>query len=368
MNNLIASNLTHHPGRTLASVAGVAIGVILVVMTVGLVRGALRDRGQRDANLAIEILLSQKSQGGISWATMSASMPVTLIDQVRATPGVKAATPVAQHVEFSGEGALGLRQIDGVDFEDYQQATGVRIVEGQGLPRYGDSMIVDVRYAAARKTKPGDKIRWMGRDFTIVGIYEPETGSRMMIPLQTMQEAIGAPGLCSMFLVKCERPEEQQEVAHRIVERLPDFRIIFTRDLPLLFSHGFAAFNVFLNAIVALALAISLLIILLTTYTTVTERTRQIGILKSLGASRRFIAMVFIKESMLVCVMGVIGGLFIALLSCLALTRWGGVRLEIEAGYTLFAVIGGLASGLIGAIYPALRAAGQDAVEALSYE
>jgi putative ABC transport system permease protein len=368
MNNLVASNLTHHPGRTLASVAGVATGVILVVMTVGLVRGTLRDRGQRDANLAVEILLSRNNQGGISFATMSSSLPVELLDQVRATPGVRAATPVAQHVEFGGEGALGLRQIDGVDFDDYQLATGVRIVEGHALPAYGDVMIVDIKYSAAHKTKPGDKIRWMGREFKVVGVYEPETGSRMMIPLQTMQETIGAPGMCSMFLVKCERPEEQQEVARRIVGRLPDFRVIFARDLPVLFANGFAAFNVFLNAVVALALAISLLIILLTTYTTVTERTRQIGILKSLGASKRFIALVFIKESLLVSAMGVTGGLLIALLSCLALTRWAGLSLEIETGYTLFAAIGGLVSGLMGAVYPALRAAGQDAVEALGYE
>src|SRR5262245_38782353 len=368
MNNLVASNLTHHPGRTLASVAGVATGVILVVMTVGLVRGTLRDRGQRDANLAIEILLSRNSQGGISLATMSASLPVALLDQVRATPGVRAATPVAQHVDFSGEGALGLRQMEGLDFDDYQRATGVRIVEGHALPASGDAMIVDVKYSAAHKTKPGDKIRWMDREFKVVGVYEPETGARMMIPLRTMQETIGAPELCSMFLVKCERPEEQQEVARRIVERLPDFRVIFTRDLPVLFANGFAAFNVFLNAVVALALSISLLIILLTTYTTVTERTRQIGILKSLGASKRFIAFVFIKESMFVSATGVAGGLIIAMISSLALTRWAGLSLEIETGYTLFAAIGGLASGLMGAIYPALRAAGQDAVVALSHD
>ena len=320
MNNLVASNLKHHPGRTLASVAGVATGVILVVITVGLVRGTLRDRGQRDANLAIEILLSRNNQGGISFATLSTTLPVEMVDDVRAIPGVRSATPVAQHVEFGGGGALGLRQIDGVDFDDYQRATGVRIVEGRALPPSGDVMIVDVKYSAATKTKPGARINWMGREFEVVGVYEPETGSRMMIPLRTMQETIGATGMCSMFMVKCERPEEQREVAKRIMERLPDFRVIFTRDLPVMFATGYAAFNVFLNAVVALALSISLLIILLTTYTTVTERTRQIGILKSLGASKQFIALIFIKESMLVCVMGVTGGLLIALLSRLALT------------------------------------------------
>ncbi len=313
-------------------------------------------------------MLSQNSQGGISFATLSVSLPMSLLDQVRATPGVRAVTPVAQRVEFGGGNALGLRQVDGVDFEDFQRATGVRIVEGRGLPSCGDAMIVDVKYAAARKTKPGDKITFLDRDFTVVGVYEPETGARMMIPLRTMQEALGAPGLCSMFLVKCERPEEQEEVARRLVERLPDSRVIFTRDLPVLFANGFAAFNVFLDAVAALAMAISLLIILLTTYTMVTERARQIGILKSLGASKRFIALVFIKESMLISAMGVVGGLAIALLSGMALTRWAGTPVEIEVRYTLSAALGSLASGLAGALYPALRAASQDAVEALSYE
>jgi putative ABC transport system permease protein len=346
----------------------VAIGVILVTLTVGLVRGTLRDRGRRDANLAVEIMLSRNGQGGISFATLSVSLPVSLLEGARATPGVRDVTPVAQHVEFGGGNALGLRQIDGVDFESFRRATGVRVVEGQGLPTCGDVMIVDVKYAAARKTKPGDKVMWMDREFTVVGVYEPETGARMMIPLQTMQEALGAPGMCSTFLVKCERPEEQEDVARRLLERLPDSRVIFTRDLPVLFANGFAAFNVFLNAVLALALVISLLIILLTTYTTVTERTRQIGILKSLGASKRFIALVFIKESALVSAMGAAGGLIIALLARLALERWAGVRIEIESGYTLCAMIGAMASGLMGAIYPALRGARQDAVEALSYE
>jgi hypothetical protein len=87
-----------------------------------------------------------------------------------------------------------------------------------------------------------------------------------------------------------------------------------------------------------------------------------------LGASKRFIAMVFIKESMLVSAMGVAGGLLISLLARPALASWAGLKIEIEIGYTLCAALGGLASGLMGAIYPALRAAGQDAVEALNYK
>jgi putative ABC transport system permease protein len=368
MNNLVVSNLTHHPGRTAASVAGVAVSVILVVLTVGLVRGMLRERGRRDANTGVEILVSHRDQFGLSMTSLPVSLPVEIMSRIREVAGVAGVTPVAQNLEMKGEGGLGIRQVDGVDFDSYAATTTVRIVEGHALPASGAVVIIDVKYAAAHKTKLGDKINILDRDFTVIGVYEPETGARLMIPLTTMQEALGAPGKCSMFLVKLQNPDEQEKVARRIVELDPEFQVIFTRDLPKLFAEGYAGFNAFLDVVAGLAMIISLLIISLTIYTTVTERTRQIGILKSLGASKRFIATVFIKESLAISATGVTGGLVVAALVRAALAHWAGTKVDIEADYTLFAVIGGLASGLIGAIYPALRAASQDPIEALSYE
>src|SRR5262245_62973899 len=99
MNDLVASNLKHHPGRTLASVAGVATGVILVVLTVGLVRGTLRDRGQRDANLAVDIMLSRKSQGGISYAVFCVKIKKKVIEVARRRPGERAGAPGVTHTE-----------------------------------------------------------------------------------------------------------------------------------------------------------------------------------------------------------------------------------------------------------------------------
>jgi putative ABC transport system permease protein len=260
-----------------------------------------------------------------------------------------------------------LRQIDGVEFDDYIRATNVRIVEGTPLPATGDVVIVDVKYAAAHKTRPGGTIRLLDRAFTVAGIYEPETGARLMIPLATMQRELGAVDRCSMFLVKCQNPDEQEAVARRIVERFPEFRVIFTRDLPKLFADGYAGLNVFLNAVAGLAAAISLLVIALTMYTTVAERTRQIGILKSLGASKRLIAGVFIKESLMISAIGVLSGIGIALL-VRAVMQAMGTKLEIEPDSLLLVVLGGLTSGLLGALYPAMRAASQDAVEALNHE
>lgn len=142
-----------------------------------------------------------------------------------AVPGVAAVTPVGQHLEMKGESGLGLRQIDGVEFDHYSAITKIRIVEGNPLPEAGDVVVVDVKYAAARKTKVGDRINLLDRDFRVTGIYEPETGAWIMIPLQTMQESLGVAGKCSMLMVKCANPGEQEAVARRIGRRDPDARV-----------------------------------------------------------------------------------------------------------------------------------------------
>jgi putative ABC transport system permease protein len=365
MNSLVASNLTHHPGRTAASIIGVAVGVVLVVMTVGLVRGMLRERGTRDANVGIEIMLRQGAQG-LSFSSADMIIPVSELEKLRAIPGVSAVTPVGQKLEMGGEGNLGIRQIDGIEFDSFTAASKLRIAQGQPLPAAGDFAIVDVHYALDHKI--GEKINGLGREFTIVGIYEPESGPRIKVPLATMQEALGSEGKCSMVFVKCQNPAEQELVAQRIIDKFPEYQVIFTRDLPKQFANGFAGFNVFLDLVKGLATVISLLVILLTMYSTVSERTRQIGILKSLGASKIWIAWTFEKEAILISLLGVLGGLAVAVCARFILVNFLGWRIDLEPTSIIYASIAGLLSGAIGALYPALRAASQDPVDALSYE
>ncbi len=367
MESLVTSNLTHHPTRTAVSIMGVAVGVILVVLTVGLVRGALRERGQRDANIGVEIMLRQAGQG-LSLTSADMSIPMDVLDEVRAIPGVSVATPVGQNLEMGGDGGLGIRQIDGIVFDSFTAASNLRVTQGGPLPASGDAAIVDIKYALDHKTGIGDKLTGLGREFTIVGIYEPESGARIKIPLATMQEALAAQNKCSMIFVKCSKPEEQEQVARRIIEKYPDYRVIFTRDLPTLFAGGFSGFNVFLNVVRGLAVVISLLVILLTMYTTVSERTRQIGILKSLGASKAWIAWEFEKEALTISLLGVLGGLAVAVIARFFLVRYAGMNIDLEAVSILYASLAGIASGVLGALYPALRAASQDPVDALSYE
>ncbi|MCI0338565.1 MAG: ABC transporter permease [Acidobacteria bacterium] len=367
MNSLVASNLTHHPGRTVASIIGVAVGVILVVLTIGLVRGTLRERGQRDANIGVEIMLRQSGQG-LSLTSADMAIPVSEVGNIRSIPGVAVATPVGQNLEMGGEGGLGVRQIDGIEFDSFTAAGKLRLTKGEPLPSSGDFAIVDIKYALDHETKIGDKINGLSREFTVVGIFEPESGGRIKVPLSTMQAVLGAEGKCSMIFIKCQNQDEQEQVAQRILDRFPDYRVIFTRDLPKLFATGFSGFNVFLDIVRGLATVISLLVILLTMYSTVSERTRQIGILKSLGASKFWIAWTFEKEAILISLLGVLGGLAVAVIARFFLVNFLGWKIDLEPGSILYASIAGLLSGALGALYPALRAASQEPVDALNYE
>ena len=183
-----------------------------------------------------------------------------------------------------------------------------------------------------------------------------------------MQDQEGSEGKASAILVAVNDPSKQEDVAARIKERFPEDQIIFTRDLPEIYASGVPALNVFIQVVVGVAGAISMLVILLAMYTTVTERTRQIGILKALGMSKTGIAWVIEQEAILVSLMGVLVGIGLTLAARFFVMRTTTLVVAIEPWWIFIAFLVGIVGGSIGALYPALRAARQDAVEALSYE
>jgi putative ABC transport system permease protein len=365
MDSLVFSNIAHRPARTAVSILGTAVGVLLIVFTVGLAHGVLRERGKRESNIGAEIMIRASgslSLGGGSPFKLQASHAA----EIATVQGVRAATPIGQTLDRSDSG-FGSRLIDGIDYDQYANLAGITIREGR-KPMSGDEAIVDPEWQERRKAKVGDTVPLFQRPFKIVGVYEPPGGGRIKIPLATMQEQEGAAGRATAIFVSCEDPSKQDEVAARIQARFPDDQLIFTRDLPELYATGVPALNVFIKVVVGVAAAISMLVILLAMYTTVTERTRQIGILKSLGMSKPSIAWVIEQEAILVSLMGVILGVLLTLAAQFVLMRVTSLTILIEPRWVLIALGVGLVGGTIGALYPALRAARQDAVEALSYE
>lgn len=365
MDNLVLSNIAHRPARTAVSILGTAVGVLLIIFTVGLAHGVLRERGRRESNIGAQIMVRPSGSVGFGGSAPFV-LPTSRAAEIASIEGVRAATPIGQVLDSSDRG-FGMRLIDGIEYEDYARLAGIAIREGRSLTG-GDEAIIDAMWQQQRQAAIGSTVKLFERPFKIVGVYEPPGGGRIKIPLSTMQDQEGADGRASAILVACVDSSNPDDVAASIRERFPDDQIVFTRDLPELYASGVPALNVFIKVVVGVAAAISILVILLAMYTTVTERTRQIGILKSLGMSKLAIAWVIEQEAILVSFFGVVVGVLFTLAARLAVMRVTSLTIELEPRWIVISLLVGLLGGSIGALYPALRAARQDAVEALSYE
>lgn len=366
-DNLVLSNLFHRPARTLVSVIGIAVGVLLILFTIGLANGTLRERAQRESNIGAEILFQPPGMPGLSGQD-SFRVSLDAARELAAIEGVKQAVPIGQNLVETDDNNSGSRLIDGVQFEEYAAMTGLNIVAGRPLGAKGDEAIIDLGWSKTKKLQIGSKVKMYEREFTIVGIYEPAIGARVKIPLGTMQELLAAEGKCTAILVKLNDPSQEEAVAERIAQKFPENRVLFTKDIEELYMNSIPALNVFLNVVIGVAAAISGLIILLTMYTTVTERTRQIGIMKSLGMSKTKIAWTITQEALLLSFFGVLLGVLLTIALRYVVMETTTMQVQMSWQVILTTLFIGLLGGALGALYPAVRAARLDAVEALSYE
>src|SRR5260370_26857741 len=152
MDSLVLSNLAHRPARTAVSIAGIALGVLLVVFTVGLAHGLLRERGKREANIGAQIMVRPSGMIGLSGAQPFA-LPVADAAEVARVPGVRAAVPIGQSVDKSDSG-FGSRLIEGIPYDQYAALNGLTIKEGRGLLT-GDEVIVDSAWQRERNITVG---------------------------------------------------------------------------------------------------------------------------------------------------------------------------------------------------------------------
>lgn len=365
MDSLILSNLRQRPTRTLISVSGVALGVILVILNTGLVRGMLNDRIRREQGLGAEIQFTRRGSSVLSPSSIM-SLDVRYGERLSRIPGVRMVSPVGRYVQ-SGQSGLGFEQVDGIDFASYAAISGLRILEGRVFAAE-DEVIIDEIKARQGKLGLGSSIQVFGKSLRVVGIYGPESGARIKMDLTHLQNFLVAENKCTFIMLKVDDPARQEEVQQRINEELPGNIVILTRDIATGFGRAIPGIDGFVKAVLVLSTIVSLLVILLAMYTTITERTREIGILKSLGASKGYIIGVIEKEALTISLIGVVIGVVIALSAGWLIEQFTSLQLEFHWTWILTAVFIGMVAGAIGALYPAVRAARQDAVKAISYE
>jgi putative ABC transport system permease protein len=365
MDNLVTSNIRQRPIRTLVSVAGIALGVSLVMLFTGLARGMSNDLQRRASNVRAELIFMRP--GAVQLTSTTANLDTRYVDRLKAIEGVEEALPVFRY--FSpGAGGIGIEQVDGLDWEPYAAMNGLMLVEGQA-PQNSNEVVIDETKARNNNLRVGDTIKQLGnKEYRITGIYSPESGPRVKMSLAAMQEALEANGKCTFIFVKLRNADQVEVMAKRIDQELPGNTIQPTKDVFTSFEKSIPYLGVFLRVLVGLAAVVSALVVMLAMYTTITERTREIGILKAMGASRGYIVGIIEKEAILISVIGLIAGFAVSLVAGYLIHRAYGLVFEYSWTWASVAAAIGLLGGVLGALYPAWRASNLDAVNALAYD
>jgi putative ABC transport system permease protein len=366
-NKIVLSNLLHRPIRTGISVLAVAIEVGMVLLVVGLTGGMLNDSAKRVEGVGADVLV-QPPNSSYFLAMTSAPMPIKIGDLIaQRVPHVQSVAPAL--LIFSSTGGLNL--IYGIDLKSFDKVGGGFVYLAGGPFTGPYDILVDDWYARAHHSKVGESLNFLNHEFRVTGIVEHGKGARLFIPLATAQDLSGAHDKASIFFVKCTDPGYTESVISGIHSMLPDYRILSIQEyMSLMTSNNLPALNAFITAMVGIAVTIGFLVIFLSMYTTITERTREIGILKSLGASKAYIVELILRETVVISVLGMLAGFGATLLGRkLLIGAFPTLTIEFPSfQWAVWASLLALGGSLVGAFYPAFRAARLDPVDALAYE
>ncbi len=365
VGRMIVANVFHRPVRTAVSILAVAIEVGMVLLVVGMTTGVLSESAKRVEGVGAEIMV-QPPGASFFLGVTAAPMPAKIAGRLEEIPHVAKVAPVLLQFNTSG----GLNLIYGIDMETFDQVSGGFVYYSGGPLKNTWDILVDDFYARANNVKVGDTLNLLNHDFHVCGIVQHGKGARLFISLSTAQQMTGALDRASIFFVKCTDPVYTSEVLGSIRKLLPRYQVLSVREyMSMMTSNSLPALADFVTTMIAVAVGIGFLVIFLSMYTTITERTREIGILKSLGASKIYIIQAILEEAGLMSIAGIaVGYAGTLLVKRLIVSYFPTLPVHLTIDWVLRAAVLALVGSLIGAFYPALRAAQLDPVDALGYE
>lgn len=361
-NRLVVENLKHRPLRTLLSVIAISIQVTMVLTLVGLSNGMLDDQARRVRGVGADIVVRAPSSSVMAF---SANMSEKVMSVVEKEPHVVAVTGVL------AQATGGFGYVTGIDLASFNKLSGgFHFLEG-GPFQHPDDVMVDSYYADEQKLRVGDKLQTLNRSWRVSGIYEAGTLTRIVVPLEVLQDLTANNGKITMIYAKLDDSSRTNEVIAKLRTKLKDYQIYSMEEYTSLFSiANVPMLKQFIWVVVGLGVLVGFLMVFLSMYTAVLERTREIGVLKALGASPGYVLNILMRETTLLAVAGSILGILLSYVTRFAISSLVPGTLIQAIVPTWWPIAGGIAlvGALLGAIYPGLKAARQDAVEALSYE
>jgi len=365
MNRMVVANLAHRPTRSLITMSAVALEVAMILLVVAVFYGYLN--GSKDSQMGVGADLLVMPPGSLLIGTSGAPISEKVANVLGQISHVTVAAPV--YWAFSQKP---LEIVYGIDLATYDALTPpFRYVSG-GPFEHPRDVIVDDYYSSMNRKKVGDTIDVLNNQFRICGIVPHGKGGRKFLALKTMQELRGDIGRVSAFYVKIDNPSNLDGVEQAIKDT-PGMQQYSVRSMPeylsMMTPDNLPGFKVAIEIVIGIAVIVGFLVIFQSMYTAVMERTREIGILKSLGASRLYIMNVVLRESLLLAIAGILAGIIISLLTRRVIIGLRPIqRLYWSNWWVLRATTIAIVGALAGALYPAYKAAQKDPIEALAYE
>jgi len=362
---MIVQNVLHRPVRTLITVIGIAVEVMLVILVVGLTTGLMTESAKRTEGVGADIMV-QPPSASVFMAFSGAPMPIVIASKLQQLDGVQAVAPVL--VQFNSVNGLDI--VYGIDQESFRSVSGGFVLHSGHVLQNANDILVDDIYAKGRKLKVGQNLHILESDFHVAGIVEHGKGARLFVSLSTLQEMSGAHDKASIFFIKCDRSDHTAAVMDEVRQLLPGYEIRPLKDfISLMTSSNLPGLGAFIDIMISIAVAIGFLVIFLSMYTTIIERTREIGVLKALGASKMYIVEIILSETTLLSLAGIGCGVALSfLLRSVFVGVFPSMTILITAKWILIAAAIAIVGGLLGASYPAWIASRKDPVEALAYE
>jgi putative ABC transport system permease protein len=363
INKLVVANLKHRPVRTLLSVLAIGVEVTMMLTLVGLSEGMLEDSSRRARGVGADVIIRAPGTSLISLS--SASMSEKMLGFFVSQPHVRLAAGTTVYP------IGGINTVTGIDLDEFDRISGgFKYLSGGRFQRPND-IIVDDFYANQNKLAVGSTVKLLNRDWRVCGIVEPGKLARLVIPRTTLQDLVGATGKLSQIFLKLDNPANTDSVIAALKQQLPDYPMYSIEELTSLYSvSNVPGLSAFIGVIIGLSIVVGFLVVFLSMYTAVLERTREVGILKALGASPAYVLNIIFRESALLAVAGSLIGIGLTYGSRWAIMTLVPASLTQKIVPNWWPIAGAIAivGALLGSMYPAWKAARQDAIEALSYE
>jgi putative ABC transport system permease protein len=348
------------------SVIAVGVQVTMILTLVGVSHGMLEDSNRRAQNVGADILVKPPSASLLSFS--GASMPEAMVDYFRKQPHVADALGTVVWVIPGG-----ITSVTGLDLATFNRFNGgFKYLEG-GPFRGPDDLLVDEYYRREKKAGIGSWVKVSNHPMRIVGVIASGKLARLAAPLKTMQGLIGSTGKISQVWLKVDNAENINMVIAQLKAnpQLANYGIYSMPELAAYYSvDSLPSLKAFIYVVMGLSVVVGFLVVFLSMYTAVLERTREIGVLKALGASPAYILNILFRETLVLALIGWAVGILLAYGTRWAIMTLIPASLTQDIVYIWWPIAGAIAiaGALLGALYPGLKAARQDAIEALSYE